>query len=527
MPSLPVEPELNPEAEIKQCIDTKKIIRYTVNMPEFLLPSDLNGIHIHFTGIKGTGMAALTEIFHARGAVITGSDVSDVFYTDAVLARIGIRALPFSADNITDTVVCVIHSSAYNAETNSELAAAVKKHIPCLLYSDALGQLSAHAYSCGIAGVHGKTTTTGLTGTILKELQLPVQVLAGSIISSFGGSEGSCTLSTGRKYFVAETCEYQRHFLSFHPQEIILTSVESDHQDYYPTYEAIRDAFVEYGLRLPDGGKLIYCADDPGAVEAAGLIQDKRPDIHLVPYGEQADGPFRLVFGGITGGRQYFYLGGFGRIPFFLRVPGRHLVRNATAAVALSLSLFCREYSGVPDTALFSSETAGLIARGLDAFRGGKRRSELVGSAGTVLFIDDYGHHPTAIRTTLEGYRAFYPDRKLIVDFMAHTYTRTAALLDDFAGSFFAADEVILHKIYGSAREQASASGVTGRSLFEKTRCLHPSVRYYDEVMDARDDLFRELSRPDPAFPAGTVFVTMGAGDNWKLGRALLQDLSE
>ena len=133
-------------------------------------------------------MAALTEIFHARGAVITGSDVSDVFYTDAVLARIGIRALPFSADNITDTVVCVIHSSAYNAETNSELAAAVKKHIPCLLYSDALGQLSAHAYSCGIAGVHGKTTTTGLTGTILKELQLPVQVLAGSIISSFGGS---------------------------------------------------------------------------------------------------------------------------------------------------------------------------------------------------------------------------------------------------------------------------------------------------------------------------------------------------
>ena len=159
-------------------------------MEKFTLPSELKGVHIHFVGIKGTGMAALTEILHARGAFITGSDVEDVFYTDQVLAAIGIKALPFSAENITGDICCVIYSSAYNFETNCELQIAREKHIPCLLYSQALGQISAHAYSCGIAGVHGKTTTTGLTGSILQQFALPVQVLAGRMISSFGAHGG-------------------------------------------------------------------------------------------------------------------------------------------------------------------------------------------------------------------------------------------------------------------------------------------------------------------------------------------------
>ena len=146
-------------------------------------------------------MAALTEILCQRGARITGSDVADTFYTDQVLAACGITASLFNEANITDDLLCVIYSSAYNQATNCELAEAHRRNIPCLLYSQALGQLSAHAYSCGIAGVHGKTTTTGLTGTILQQLELPVQVLAGSLISSFGGSksqdslgkQGSCT----------------------------------------------------------------------------------------------------------------------------------------------------------------------------------------------------------------------------------------------------------------------------------------------------------------------------------------------
>lgn len=492
-------------------------------MGDFLLPADLQGLHIHFVGIKGTGMAALTEILCQRGARITGSDVADVFYTDQVLAACGIAASRFDAANITADLLCVIHSSAYSEATNCELQEARRRGIPCLLYSQALGQLSAHAYSCGIAGVHGKTTTTGLTGTILRHLDLPVQVLAGSLISSFGGAgDGSCTLSLGQDFFVAETCEYQRHFMDFHPRKIILTSVESDHQDYFPTYEDILSAFVDYGCLLPEGGQLIYCADDAGAVEAASLVAARRPDVELLPYGEAAQGDYKLTFGSVEEGRQCFYLAGFGSHPFFLQVPGRHLVLNAAAAIALSVELL-REAGrglGTGDAALAES-----ISRGLAAFRGGKRRSELVGRRDKLVILDDYGHHPTAIKTTLEGYRSFYPGYKLVVDFMSHTYTRTAALLEEFAASFGAAHQVVLHKIYGSAREDASSSGVDGTTLYQATCRHHDNVRYYEEVMDAADDLERELAQGDERFPRGIVFVTMGAGDNWKLGRELWRRL--
>ena len=498
-------------------------------MKDFLLPADLQGLHIHFVGIKGTGMAALTEILCQRGARITGSDVADTFYTDQVLAACGIKASLFSEANITDDVLCVIYSSAYNVATNCELAEAQRKNIPCLLYSQALGQLSAHAYSCGIAGVHGKTTTTGLTGTILQQFDLPVQVLAGSLISSFGGSkpqdslgkQGSCTLNQGTDFFVAETCEYQRHFMDFHPKKIILTSVESDHQDFFPTYEDILSAFVDYICLLPENGQLIYCADDAGACEAATLATKERSDIQLVPYGETAEGDYQVRFGQVEVGCQSFYLAGFGEQSFQLEVPGHHLVLNAAAAIALSVELL-----KVHESSLTNEVLGQKLASGLASFRGGKRRSELVGRKDKLVILDDYAHHPTAIKTTLEGYRAFYPGYKLVVDFMSHTYTRTAALLEDFASSFGAADQVILHKIYGSARENASASGVDGTTLYQATRKYHPNVRYYQEILDAAQDLEQELVQGDPQFSQGIVFVTMGAGDNWKLGRELWRRLT-
>ena len=195
-----------------------------------LLPQDLHGLKVHFVGIKGTGMAALVEIFYNKGAVITGSDVAERFYTDEVLERLNIKPLLFSEENITNDINLVVYSSAYKLDKNPDLIAAVKKGIPCILYTQALGMYSQKAYSCGICGVHGKTSTTGLTGTILKELDLPSQVLAGSVINSFGNtctytsplvnkslSDENVKLSDSNKQsiFVAETCEYQRHFMSF------------------------------------------------------------------------------------------------------------------------------------------------------------------------------------------------------------------------------------------------------------------------------------------------------------------------
>lgn len=476
--------------------------------------SDLNGVHIHFVGIKGTGMAALVEIVHARGAVITGSDVPEQFYTDSILKKLNIKVYTsFEAKHINDQIQFVIYSSAYKRNENPELIEADKKNIPVMLYNEALGAISSLAFSCGIAGVHGKTTTTGLTGTILKNLNLPAQVLAGSIISSFGDS---CTLNNGNKYFVAETCEYQRHFMSFHPQKIILTSVESDHEDFYPTYESIRDAFVDYILLLPENGQLIYCADDRGAAEVSKIISEKRKDIKLIPYGSSAKGDYSIKIGEIKNGHQFFSIGLFDE-DFSLRVPGEHMIRNACAACALSIALLndytnSREFSQ-KDRQLYFEK----IKEALESFTGAKRRSEIIADTDGIIIMDDYAHHPTAISTTLEGLKKFYPDRRIIVDFMSHTYTRTAALLDRFAESFDAADEVILHKIYPSAREKYDGT-VTGRILFEKTKENHPKVSYYEEVLDA-------LPYVSSIIKKGDLFITMGAGDNWKLGKALLEKI--
>lgn len=500
------------------------------------LPENLNGVHIHFVGIKGTGMAALVEILHNKGAIITGSDVTERFYTDEILEKLGIKPLEFSRDNITDDIQYVIYSSAYKLDLNPDLIAAGKKEIPCLLYTEALGSYSSRAYSCGVAGVHGKTSTTGLVGSILKEIDLPSQVLAGSVINSFGGT---CTYTSplikddasgnGETIFVAETCEYQRHFMSFCPQKIILTSVEPDHEDYYPTYEDIRNAFVDYICKLPIGGQVIYCADDPGATETVQLVASKRPDIVAIPYGKKADNIYHLTFGNVEHEENKFKIRLFEDLgesqpsEFCLSMPGKHEVLDATAAVALVSQLLV-EFGKNP------IEYVENIYRGLKNFSGGKRRSEIKGSftnknGDNVLVIDDYGHHPTAVKTTLEGFKEFYKGRKLIVDFMSHTYSRTQALLKEFSECFFAADQLILHKIYSSARENPSNFNITGRTLYEEVlKSGMENVVYYEEILDAKDYVLSLLNEAldKEKYPDGYLFVTMGAGDNWKIGTAVL-----
>jgi UDP-N-acetylmuramate--alanine ligase len=484
------------------------------------LPRDLSNFRIHVTGIKGTGCAALTEILAARGAAVTGSDVPDVFYTDALLEKLGIRALPFDAENVSGASL-VVYSSAYNPAEHPELVEARRRGIPLAAYPEALGLISRQSFSTGIAGVHGKTTTAALAGTLLKALDLPAQTLAGSAIASFGDS---CVMTNGSRFFVAETCEYRRNFLSFRPSVIALTSVESDHQDCFPTYDDIRGAFLDYIDLLPRGGVLVYCADDGGAAETAETAARRRGGIELIPYGENArEGGFALTYGCVRDGRQFFKLSGFDS-EFFLTAPGRHLALNAACAIAVCYVL-SRE-NGERSEDFFSARTAQKIQTGLSAFTGAKRRSEVIGAVTTdasdTVFIDDYGHHPTAIKKTLAGYREFYPGRRLVADFMSHTFSRTAALFDEFASAFDSADVIVLHKIYASARETETAAKngettVTGRTLYAeiKKRYEKKEVAYFEEPSDALDFCAELLSR------GKNLFVTMGAGDNWKLGQAL------
>jgi UDP-N-acetylmuramate--alanine ligase len=478
------------------------------------------GASVYFVGIKGTGVCALAELIHGMGAKASGSDTNEVFYTDGILRELGIPFHEtFDPAHVTDGIDLVIHSAAYSVENNAELAEAARKNIPLMSYPQALGAYSAAFDSTGIAGVHGKTTTTAMAGCLVRALELPGQVLVGSALPNFGGRS---TLARGDKFFIAETCEYRKHFLMFRPKRIVLTAVESDHQDYFPAYESIRDAFVEYCRLLPSGGELIYCADDPGASEVAAVIKSENragacgSAITLVPYGFSASGDYHISSYRVENERAFFRVNAFS-LELALPVPGRHQALNAAAAIALASILLKKESAGSGRS--HKNELMQFaVKKALEEFKGSKRRSEILGSAGGILFMDDYGHHPTAIKTTFDGLRGFYPARRLVVSFMSHTYTRTAALLDDFAASLAEADVLFLHKIYASARERFDGH-IEGRSIMEKIESL-PSkkaeLHYTDEPMDAFEQL-KEILKP------GDLFLTLGAGSNWPLGVKLFE----
>jgi len=471
---------------------------------------------VYFVGIKGTGVCALAELMYNAGIKVSGSDIPEVFYTDAILKELNIPFYTdFNAAHISNDIDMVIYSAAYSADANPELIRAREINIPVLKYTDALGAWSARFDSTGICGVHGKTTTTAICGVLMRAAGIPAQILAGSAALDFNGRS---TLSLGNKYFIAETCEYRKHFLSFCPRRIILTAVESDHQDYFPDYNSIRSAFVEYCRLLPDGGQLIYCADDKGAGEVAGIIEKDGRGIELVPYGFTAPGDFKILSYNTENERAVFSIAGIpGEIK--MRIPGRHEALNAAAGLALTASLAENERGnnekGRLTAKALSEEQIESIKNALSNFKSAKRRSEIIGEACGIIFMDDYGHHPTAIKSTLEGIKSFYPKRRLIVSFMSHTYTRTGALLDEFASCFNAADIVFFHKIYASARENYNG-GVNGKTLYEKSKEARAGKETY--YIDEPDDAFNPLC---DILKNGDIFVTLGAGNNWPLGEKL------
>ena len=473
---------------------------------------------VHLVGIKGTGVCALAELLHGAGMKIGGSDTPEVFHTDAILGELGIPFHDsFDRAHVGDGADLVIHSAAYG-ENNEEIAEARRKSIPVASYPQALGEYSRAFDSSGIAGVHGKTTTTAMCGCLMRALELPARILAGSAVPEFAkeGRVAKSTLVLGDKYFIAETCEYRRHFLHFRPKRIVLTSVESDHQDCFPTYESIRDAFVEYCGLIPKGGRLIYCADDPGACEVADTVRKEGRNIDFVPYGFSAAGDYGLNSYQIGEDGATFRVNAFGR-ELSLRLPGRHQALNAAAALALSGSLLTEEFGANGN---WNSTRQAAAKTALARFSGSARRSEVIGEAGGILFMDDYGHHPTAIAATLSGLRDFHRSRRIVVSFMSHTFSRTAALLEEFARALAGADVLFLHKIYASARERFDGH-IDGMSLHRKIENLRsdgriPVLRYADEPDDAFKPL-TEILRP------GDLFLTLGAGNNRSLGVRLFE----
>ena len=428
------------------------------------------------------------------------------FYTDEILESLKIPVhTPFSSGNLPDKIDYLFYSAAYTGENNPEIREALDRGLEIHAYPEALGLISKGIPTAGVAGVHGKTTTTAIAATAAQAVGLPAGAIVGSAVANFNNR--SC-MFFGDKALIAETCEYRRHFLNIKPQWLIVTSIEPDHLDYFKDYSDIYSAFVEYAMGMANNGTLIYCADQDGAVQLAEEIRLKRNDIALVPYGFKADGPFGITGCGVENERLAVKLRGF-ETRFKLRIPGRHTALNSAAAAALVVKM--AEDLGHPVQKIDLSNS-------FELFTGSKRRSEIIGDTGGIIFMDDYAHHPTAIRVTLAGIREFYPDRRIVVDFMSHTYSRTEALLEDFAASFSDADLLILHKIYASAREKKGR--VMGEDLLAAARRYHDDVLYFPEPGDSVPEI-ASILKP------GDLFISMGAGNNWIVSHNLFDIFKE
>ncbi len=452
---------------------------------------------IHMIGIKGSGMTALAQVLQSQGKQITGSDQEEVFFTDQILRDLNIAMVEtMSPANITDDIELVVVSAAW--EQHPETLRAKELNIPIVNYPEMLGILSAGRPSIGVSGTHGKTTTTALLGLAAINLGLDPTVIVGSQVPQFHNTNAA----TGKgEYLIAETCEYRRHFLNFHPTKIIITNLEADHLDYFRDLEDIILAFQQYIDLLPAGGTIVCCIDS-SAVRT--LLQKlTRTDIEIITYGVAADAQYRLVNHRVEGNKQHFQIVSNGHSEeFSMQIPGKHNCLNATAVYALCQSIIAPDH-----------HTTAILRDTIATYQSTTRRMQYIGKRGNMLVYDDYGHHPTEIAATLRALREFFPTHKIIASFMPHTYTRTQKLMDEFARAFSDADEVIINEIYASARE-APIAGISGERLAEVTQQYHPHARYLNKIDTAA--YIKNIPIADQQ-----LFVTIGAGDNWKISQQL------
>lgn len=458
--------------------------------------------NFHLIGIKGVGMTALAQVLLSIGKHVQGSDQAEVFFTDEILKKQNIQVTHhMGPENITNTIDWVVYSPAWDKHPETEAARA--KGIPTYSYPEVLGLISQVKTSIGVSGTHGKTTTSALLALAMIDLDLDPLAVIGSQVPQFGYTNA---YPGQGKYLVAETCEYRRHFLHFHPSHILLTNIEADHLDYFKDIDDIISAFRQYVERLPTQGTLVACIDSPGVRKLLPLIS--RTDIQIITYGESADANYRLINHTIGNNQQSFQVQENGTVHAFqMTIPGKHNCLNATAVIALCDAVFSKDTSS-------KSQVISRLQHTIKNYRSTTRRLEHIGEYKDIVLYDDYGHHPTEISASLAALRGFYPQHEMIVAFMPHTYTRTKAMMDDFAQAFGDANEVIINEIYASARENPIA-GVSGEALATQTSKYHPAARYLTK--EATKEYIKALPQSKKY-----LFLTIGAGDNWKITHHLL-----
>lgn len=448
---------------------------------------------IHFVGIGGTGMCGIAEVLLNLGYEVSGSDLSQ---NDAVfrLRRLGAQvANAHRAENVEGADV-VVYSSAVTLD-NPEVAEARRRKLPVIRRAEMLAELMRMKYSIAVAGTHGKTTTTSFVAAVLAEAGLDPTVVVGGRLNALGAN---ARLGEG-EYLVAEADESDGSFLHLIPTIAVVTNIDEEHMEFYGDYETLKESFLEFVNKVPFYGFSVLCLDHPAVQE---LIPRLEKRFFTYGFGSQADyvgEEFRYeagesVFAVRRGGERLGELR--------LSIPGRHNADNALAAVAVATEL------DVP----FAD-----IQKGLREFAGIERRFERIGEAAGVVVMDDYGHHPEEIRATLRAARESAPDRRLVVLFQPHRYSRTQYLGEAFHTAFYDADALLVAPIYAAG--EAPIAGVSAGQIAEGVRAH--GHRSCEEVadLDAAAKRLAEMVAP------GDMVFTLGAGDVWKAGRALLEIL--
>jgi UDP-N-acetylmuramate--alanine ligase len=455
---------------------------------------DLPGKRVHLVGIGGSGLSAVARVLMEFGFDVSGSDLRASSVAEA-LARDG-AAISIGHDpaNVNGADLVVISSAV--PSSNVEVRAARALGIPVWKRPEMLHRMMDRYRAIAVAGTHGKTTTTAMIATILVRAQLDPTVIVGGEVHDLGTN----ARAGGGRLFVVEADEYDRTFLRLTPYVAVVTSIEHDHPDCYPTFEDYRTAFAEFASLIQDDGLLVASWDDPVARAIAEEQRDAGTEVILYGTNDGADVMSTSMRPNSAGGMDFLAAGERATLGWVrLQVPGRHNVLNALAALATVRHL------GVP---------FGLARGALKSFRGVGRRFEIKGVADGVVVVDDYAHHPTQIQATLETARRRFPRRPIWAVWQPHTYSRTKALLPAFAESFAAADHVLVLPIY-AARESDSL-GISSGDVVD--RVSHRDLRLVGSLEEALVVLGTEVS-------GGDVVLTLGAGDGNLVGEWLLEAL--
>jgi UDP-N-acetylmuramate--alanine ligase len=447
--------------------------------------------HIHFVGVGGSGMSGIAEVLLNLGYIVSGSDQKRSPVTDRLVTQGARFAEGHAAANVQGAHV-VVTSTAVRPD-NAEVVEARRLGIPVIPRAEMLAELMRLKYGVAVAGSHGKTTTTSMVAMILDKGGLDPTVVVGGRLGVLGSG---ARLGRG-DFMVAEADESDRSFLKLSPTVAVVTNIDREHLDTYKDLADVQEAFLGFVNKVPFYGAGILCLDD-------GPIQDILPRVErrVCTYGlsRQAQVSARDVRLAPEGSAYVAVASGKTLGEIELAVPGAHNVLNSLAAVAVGLEL------AVP----FES-----IRQGLSAFTGVDRRFQIRGEAGGVLVVDDYGHHPTEIRATLETLRGRAGSRRTVVLFQPHRYTRTQHLWDEFCRAFHLADVLLLADIYPAGEE--AVAGVTSEALAEAIASRgHRQVLYAGDLRSAGERLQREVR-------AGDVVLTLGAGSVWTAGEELLK----